>query len=127
MLHLPFQFEYLYFSLLITVAETSYTILNRIWVSRHPYLFPEFNKKAFQLFVPEYCLWVYVRINVMKVKVKVKVTQSCPTFCHLMDYEVHGNLQAKIPEWVAISFSRGSSQSRDRTQVSHIAGRFSIS
>ena len=37
----------------------------------------------------------------------------------------HGILQARILEWVAISFSRGSSQSRDRTHVSCIAGRFS--
>ena len=36
---------------------------------------------------------------------------------------VHGILQARILEWVAISVSRGSSQPRDRTQVSHIAGR----
>ena len=36
---------------------------------------------------------------------------------------VHGILQARILEWVAISFSRGSSQPRDRTQVSCIAGR----
>ena len=63
-LHLPFQFGYLYFSLLITVAETSNTTLNRIWVSRHPYLFPEFSKKAFQLFTLEYCLRVYMCINI---------------------------------------------------------------
>ena len=37
---------------------------------------------------------------------------------------VRGILQARILEWVAVPFSRGSSQSRDRTQVSHIAGRF---
>ena len=37
---------------------------------------------------------------------------------------VHGILQARIPEWVAIPFSRGSSWRRDQTQVSHIAGRF---
>ena len=36
---------------------------------------------------------------------------------------LHGILQARILEWVAISFSRGSSQPRDRTWVSHIAGR----
>ena len=41
-----------------------------------------------------------------------------------MDYTIHGVLQARIPEWVAFPFSRGSSQPRDRTQVSHIAGRF---
>ena len=38
-----------------------------------------------------------------------------------MDYTVHGNLQARILEWVAIPFSMGSSQPRDRTQVSCIA------
>ena len=37
---------------------------------------------------------------------------------------VHGILQARILEWVAFPFSRGSSQPRDQTQVSHIAGRF---
>ena len=56
--------------------------------------------------------------------VKVKVTQSCLTLCDPMDYTAHGILQARILEWVAVPFSRGSSQPRDRTQVSHIAGRF---
>ena len=41
-----------------------------------------------------------------------------------MDYTVHGILQARIPEWVAFLSSRGSSQPRDRTQVSRIAGGF---
>jgi len=41
-----------------------------------------------------------------------------------MDYIVHGILQARILEWVAFPFSRGSSQPRDQTQVSHIVGRF---
>ena len=41
-----------------------------------------------------------------------------------MDYTVHGILQARILEWVAISFSRGSSQPRDGTQVSLIADEF---
>ena len=39
-----------------------------------------------------------------------------------MDYTIHGILQARILEWVAFPFSRGSSQPRDQTQVSHIAG-----
>ena len=54
-------------------------------------------------------------------KVKVKVTQSCPTLCDPMDYIVYGILQARILEWVAVPFSRGSSQPRDRAQVSCIA------
>ena len=57
-------------------------------------------------------------------KVKVKVTQLFPTLCDPMDYTVHGSLQARILERVAIPLSRGSSQPRDRPQVSCIAGRF---
>ena len=56
--------------------------------------------------------------------VKVKVTQLCPTLCDPMDSTVHGILQARIWEWVAFPFSRGSSQPRDGTQVAHIAGGF---
>jgi len=57
-------------------------------------------------------------------KNKVKVAQSCPTLCNPMDYTVHGIPQAKILKRVAILFSRVSSQPKDQTQVSHIAGRF---
>ena len=53
---------------------------------------------------------------------EVKVTQLCLTLCDPMDYTVHEILQARILEWVALPFSRGSSQPRDRTQVSHISG-----
>ena len=42
----------------------------------------------------------------------------------LRDYTVYGILQARILAWVAFPFSRGSSQSRDWTQVSRIVGRF---
>ena len=61
-------------------------------------------------------------------KVKVLVAQSCPTLCNHMDCgppgsSVHGIFQARILEWIAISFSRGSSQARDQTQVSCIASR----
>ena len=41
-----------------------------------------------------------------------------------MDYTFHGILQARILEWVTFPFSKGSSQHRDQTQVSHNAGRF---
>ena len=61
-------------------------------------------------------------------KVKVLVTQLCLTLCNPMDCgppvsSVHEILQARILEWVAISFSRQSSQARDQTWVSCIAGR----
>ena len=56
------------------------------------------------------------------------VAQSCPTLCDLMDCSPPGPstgiLQTRIPEWIAMPSSRGSSQPRDRTQVSCIAGRF---
>ena len=56
---------------------------------------------------------------------EVKVAQSCPTQSwDPMDYTVHGILQARMLEWVAFPFSRGSSQPRDWTQISHIADRF---
>ena len=57
-------------------------------------------------------------------KLEVKVAQSCWTLCNSTDYTVHGILKARILEWVAFPFSRGSSQPRDQTQVSHFAGRF---
>ena len=54
----------------------------------------------------------------------MKVTQLCPTLCDPMDYRVHGILHARIQEWVAFPFSRDSSQPRNQTGVSHIAGGF---
>ena len=63
--------------------------------------------------------------NPLKVKVKSlsPVRLFDPMDCSPPGSSVHGILQARMLEWVAISFSRGSSQSRDQTQVSCIAGR----
>ena len=55
---------------------------------------------------------------------KVKVAQSCPTLCNPMDCTVLGILQARILEWVAFPFSRGSFWPRNQTRVFCIAGRF---
>ena len=57
-----------------------------------------------------------------------EIAQSCPILCDPMNCSlpgssVHGIFQARVLEWGAISFSRGSSQPRDRTQVSWIADR----
>ena len=57
------------------------------------------------------------------------VAQSCPALCHPKDCSspgssFHGILQARILEWVSMPSSKGSSQPRDRTQVSPIAGGF---
>ena len=63
------------------------------------------------------------------INTKVKIAQSYLTLCDPVGCSppgssVHGILQARIQEWVAISYSRGSSQPRDRTHVFCIAGRF---
>ena len=57
---------------------------------------------------------------------KVTVAQLCLTLCDPKDSTVHGILQVRILEWVAVLFSRVSSQPRDQTQESWIAGRFFI-
>ena len=78
-----------------------------------------------------------LKLNIQKTKVMAsspievkwsEVAESCPTLCDPVDCSlpgssVHGILQARILEWVTISFSRGSSQPRDRTQVSCIGSR----
>ena len=63
-----------------------------------------------------------------KKKKESEAAQSCLTLCDSMDHRlpgflIHGIFQARILEWVAISFSRTSSRLRDQTQVSGAAGR----
>ena len=67
--------------------------------------------------------WMY------RICVHAKLLQSCPTLCHAMDCSppdssVHRILQARMPEWVAMSSFRGSSWARDQTWGSCIAGGF---
>ena len=63
-----------------------------------------------------------------KLETESEVAQSCPTLCDPMDFSlpgtsIHGIFKARVPEWVAISFSRGSSLPRDQTRVFCIVGR----
>ena len=68
---------------------------------------------------------MFARENVAGANKKVKVTQSCWTLCDPLDYTVHGILlQPRMLEWIAILFSKGSSQPRDQTQAFSIAGEF---
>ena len=60
----------------------------------------------------------------IKVKSLSRVQLCDPTDCSLPGSSFHGIFQARILEWVAIPFSRGSSRPRDQTQGSCIAGRF---
>ena len=77
---------------------------------------PEYSGKTSNLGLLEY---IYPSIVG-----KVRVTHSCLTLCDPMDSIVPGILQARILEWVAFPFSRGSSQPRDQTHISHFAGGF---
>ena len=70
----------------------------------------------------------YHELLITKSESESEVAQSCPTLCDPVDcslpgFSIHGILQARILEWVTISFSRGSSRPGDRTWVSHIVGR----
>ena len=74
-----------------------------------------------------YCHPAYLTY-VQSARVPAQSLQSCPTLWDPMDgnllgFSIHGILQARILEWIAISFSRGSSRPRDWTRVSGIGGR----
>ena len=80
-------------------------------------IFNDVNILLFMYFI--HCVYVYA----------VFIAQLCLTLCNPRDCSlpgpsVHGILLARVPKWVAMPFSRGSSQPRDPTQVSSIAGRF---
>ena len=75
------------------------------------------------IMVPE-----HLNIKPFIIKWRSEVAQSCPTLCNPINCSVpgssvHGIFQATVLEWIAISFSRGSSQPRARTQVSGIVDR----
>ena len=78
------------------------------------------------------CLFIEAGLTskmvISNLKSESKIARSCPILCDPMDcslpgFSIHGISQAWVPEWVAFSFSRGSSWPRDQTQVSGIAGR----
>ena len=78
---------------------------------QHPFLLPSRRFSEFYLL-----LWRFIRLSMIQgEKKKLKVSQSCLTLYDPMDYIIHGILQARILEWVAVPFSRGSSQPRDWT------------
>ena len=99
------------------------------------YFSEEFREFVLQNIPLSYCVYLFLhdwsQVKLFHMCVCVLVTELCPTLCDPMDCSppgssVHGILQARILEWVAFPSSRGSSQSRDWTWVSSIAGRLFI-
>ena len=85
-----------------------FLILEKSYRSKH-----NLGKKAFNRSCPVLqrftTFFSFVAVKQMKFCCCCSVTQSCLTLCDLMDYTVHGILQARILEWVAVPFSRVSS------------------
>ena len=115
--------QMLYVPVRISFRSKFFEVSNSNWV-RAQRLFGKHSPLALTcyMFIPE-ANGVQCTDHNQKVKVK-----SCPTLCNPMGCSlpgssIHGISQARVLEWVAISFSRGSSWPRGRTQVSHIAGR----
>ena len=128
----------------LLILEIQHNLVKGIWVldldfkiytKVHPLIAVSWtsclNSLSFSLFT--YAIAISRITNASRHKVivseEVLVAQSCPTLCDPMDCSppgssVHEIFQARILEWVAISFCRGFSQLRDRTQVSCTAGRF---
>ena len=111
------------------VVQVLHSIYQQIWKTQ------QWHRTGKGVFIPvpkkSNAKWMFklaLHLFHMLAKHESEVAQSCPTLCDPMECSLLGSslqgiLQARILEWVAISFSRGASQPRDRTQVSHIAGR----
>ena len=129
------NFLFVFISISIMFSKS----LNVVVCVRISFLFKKLNNVQWQV-----CITLCLFIHWWKVRLlstfylcwlknmwsEVKVTQLCLTLCDPVDYSrpgsfVHWILQARILRWVAILLCRGSSQPKDQTQVSHIAGKFS--
>ena len=110
-----------------TTGVDSHSLLQGIFPTQgsNPYL-PHCRQILYWLSHQEYfglfCFWL---LDVMHEHVCVKLLQSCLTLCHSIDCNppgsfVHGILQARMLEWVAMPSSRGSSRPRNQTHVSYI-------
>ena len=120
---MPHAFIYMFSVTYFTPQWQSQGVLTKtIWPTRTKNQLPGTSIKKDWILL--YSIWIFLVIVV--IISEKKVTQLCLTLCDRMDYTVLGILQARILEWVSDPFSRGSSQSRDLTQVSRIAGVFFI-
>ena len=122
------QWETIFLASKITVDDDcSHGIKRRLFFGRKAMTNLDSVLKSRDITLPtKFCLVKAMVFPVITYECE-KNTQSCPTPCDPMDYKVHGILHASMLEWLAFPFPRGSSQLRDQTQVSCIAGRFFIS
>ena len=97
-----------------------------VWVNSRSWWWTE-RPGVLQSMGPQSQIWLsdWTELNwIILSDIFLRVAQLCPTLYDLMDYTVYGILQARILKWIALPFSRVSSEPWDQTQVSHIAGRF---
>ena len=131
--------KHLCFSLLDMLATPMASTSSLYWQSLSQYLQTwTVNYSPYFGFSDEFLLWCFTVLSnsgclntefFTPLVVVLLVAQSCPTLrdpmdCSLPGFPVHEILQSRILEWVVISSSGGSSHTRDRTQVSCIAGGF---
>ena len=109
-----------------SVKQTTNSCLKRVWklltLSTRGYFYSVFSEKSLHT----YGCFLLIFLKTCS-RMYGMWSESCSVVsdsCDPMDYTVHGILQPRILEWVAFPFSRESSQPRDRSQVSRIAGRF---
>ena len=95
------------------------------WIAGRFFLTTWATREAYICYIPTKCILIMMMLLI--IKMKVKITQSCLTLCNPMGFTAHGILQTRKLDCVAFPFSRGSSQPRNWTQVSCIAGVFFIS
>ena len=109
--------SFTYFKIIISTAltNTSFSSLNYHFL---------FVVKIFTIYFLSEVQVCHAMLLTIITIVKVKVTQSCLSLCNSIDCTVHGILQARVLEWIAFPFSIGSSQPRDQTRVSWLAGGF---
>ena len=119
------------YSRLQTKEEGAFKWKGDIWPKNEfaPFWWSSFEDQCWDALLSTSWVCKCVSVCVYVSHTVVLIALSCPTFCNPMDCSlpgsfVHGILQARKLEWVALPFSRGSSHSRDQTQVSHTVNRF---
>ena len=105
-----------------SALDGSPLLLSALWESLHPGG-SAVHPSTFQPSTFQPCTRLSIFCCCLLIKSYLTLCDSMD--CSLPGSSVHGIFQARILEWVAISFSRGTSRPRDRTPVSHIVGRMS--